>query len=382
MQFGLFLFGAVPMSDAGAGLPLSTDRRTTNDVIWDTTERLAEMGVRAEEAGFDYFFLTEHHFQHEGYEVIPNALMVDLVIAERTSRIKLGALVHVLPQWHPLRFAEDFATLHNFSGGRAVLCVGRGTVPRESMPLGAVVGSTDDPVARAQQDAFNRAKFNEAIDVVQLALDEECFSFHGEHYDFPPPGIPDRGAFTTELTLTPRPVLPYEKWQTVTSPATLESVARRGFGGVWWNLHPEWLKRDWDRFGEIWEEEHGLDLPPLQMNVVQIRIEDTHEAALAAARPAHDEYWKFLAPYGRTMGYRMPDGSRAPNGWIPTLEESMEQGVCFVGTADDVGEQLAERIELLDLEYLTFFPICLGDNYDTYADQIGQYADDLMPQLL
>ncbi|MDH4076226.1 MAG: LLM class flavin-dependent oxidoreductase, partial [Acidimicrobiia bacterium] len=140
MQVGVFLFGAVPMPDAGAGDPQPTDRRASKEAVWHTTERLVDVGVLADQLGYDYFFLTEHHFQHEGYEIVPNALMLGLVLAERTERIRIGALVHVLPNWHPLRFAEDFATLHNFSGGRAVLAVGRGTVPRETMPLGAVVG--------------------------------------------------------------------------------------------------------------------------------------------------------------------------------------------------------------------------------------------------
>ena len=227
MKVGVFLLGAVPMPDAGAGDPQPVARRAPNDVVWDSTERLVDAGVLADRLGFDYYFLTEHHFQHEGYEVIPNSILVGMVLAERTERIGIGALVHVLPQWHPLRFAEDFATLHNFSGGRAVMALGRGTVPREAVPLGAVIGSTDDPAARAEQDRINREMFDEAVEIVRLALHEERFSFHGQHYDLPPPDIPDRGGVVEQLTLTPRPIHPYEEWQTVSSPPTLEAVARR-----------------------------------------------------------------------------------------------------------------------------------------------------------
>ena len=203
MQFGLFIFGAVPMPDAGPADPQPIERRASNDLIWETTERIIDVGVLGDALGFDYFFFTEHHFQHEGYEVIPNAILAGTVLAERTSRIRIGALVHVVPQWHPLRFAEDFASLHNFSGGRAVLAVGRGTVPREAMPLGAIVGSTDDPVRRAEQDLRNREMFGEAMDVIDLALNNDRFSYQGTHYVFPPDGIPDRGGVTEELTLVP-----------------------------------------------------------------------------------------------------------------------------------------------------------------------------------
>ena len=383
MQYGLFLFGAVPMPDAGGGPPAPTDRRASKEIIWDTTERLVDIGVQAERAGFDYFFLTEHHFQHEGYEVVPNSLMVGLVVAERTDRIKIGALVHVVPQWHPLRFAEDFATLHNFSGGRAVMGIGRGSVAREAMPLGAMIGSTDDPARRAEQDEHNRAMYDEAVDVIRLALDNERFSYRGRHFTLPPDGIADRGSTVTELTLVPRPLYPYEIWQTITSPATLEAVPRRRFGGVWWNLHPDFLAEQWTRFGEIWAEANGEELPPgdKRMLVVQIRVEDTHEKAVARSRPAHDEFWKFLGPYGRSRGYKGPDGKRAGDGFHPTLEISMEQRICLVGTADDVAEQLADRISGLDARCVTLFPMCVGDSYGDYAEQISRYHDDLLPQL-
>ena len=85
---------------------------------------------------------------------------------------------NIVPQWHPLRLAEDFATLHNISGGRGILGVGRGTVPREAETLGSKIGSFDNP-DQASADDLNRKQFEEAMDVIQLALNEELFSYHG-----------------------------------------------------------------------------------------------------------------------------------------------------------------------------------------------------------
>ncbi|MEK7424966.1 MAG: LLM class flavin-dependent oxidoreductase, partial [Actinomycetota bacterium] len=90
MEHGVFMFGAVEMDDAGSGPPAPTDRRYTQEQMWSAALRMLDMGVAAERHGFDVFQLTEHHFQHEGYEVIPNGILFGVALAERTSRIKIG----------------------------------------------------------------------------------------------------------------------------------------------------------------------------------------------------------------------------------------------------------------------------------------------------
>jgi len=124
------------MDDAGPGAPAPTDRRYSNKQMWETTERLVDMGVLADQLGFDSYWLTEHHFQYEGYEVVPNGLMIGAILAERTRQIRIGTMFNIVGQWHPLKLAEDFATMHNISGGRGILGVGRGTVPREAPSCG------------------------------------------------------------------------------------------------------------------------------------------------------------------------------------------------------------------------------------------------------
>ncbi len=381
MQHGVFLFGAVEMSDAGAGPPAPTDRRYTQKEMWHATLRMLDMGVHAEQVGFDTYWLTEHHFQYEGYEVIPNGVLIGAVLAERTKRIKIGAMFHIVPQWHPLRFAEDWATMHNLSGGRGVLGVGRGTVPREAQPLGTLVGSFDNP-DKADADRINREQMDEIMDVILLAYENESFSFHGKHYDFPPPGIPDRGGSVQELTLVPRPLYPYEVWQAITSPPSLEHVPQRGFGGVFWLLHHQYAKQRWDRFQEIYENTHGTTLRPGEKRqmVLNICVADTHEQAWADARTGHDEFWKFLGPYGWSKGYMGPDGKPSPSGLIPTLEESVDQKVWIIGSAEEVAEGLAFYRDMLGgMEQLTVFPHFPGETYERAEDQMARYMEQVKP---
>jgi alkanesulfonate monooxygenase SsuD/methylene tetrahydromethanopterin reductase-like flavin-dependent oxidoreductase (luciferase family) len=351
--------------------------------VWRATERILDMGVLSDHLGFDSFWLTEHHFQYEGYEVVPNGLMLGAVLAERTEEIRIGMMFNIVGQWHPLKLAEDFATLHNVSGGRGILGIGRGTVPREAENLGTKIGSFDNPDS-VEADEINRRQFDEAVTVLRLALDEDSFAFHGDVYDFPVAGIPDRGGFVEQLSLLPRPLYPYEIWQAITSPPTLEAVPRAGWGGVFWLKHHSFMKMFWERFAEIYSDAHGVELAPGEKRtlVVNTCIEDSYEEAVKSVRPGHDEYWKFLGPYGWSKGYMGPDGGPAAAGLIPTLEESLENKVWLIGTADDVAEQIDwYRDELCGIDQLVLFPAMPGDRYEKVEEQLHRLAGDVLPKL-
>ena len=381
MRAGIFLFGGVEMPDAGPGAPAPTDRSYDNAEVWRATEQIVECGVLADRLGFDSFWTTEHHFQYEGYEVVPNGTLLNVILAERTEQIRLGTMFNVLGQWHPLKLAEDFATLHNISGGRGVLGIGRGTVPREAETLGTKIGSFDNPDA-VSADEFNRLQFDEAIDVIRLALDNESFSFKGEVFEFPPPGIPDRGGFVETLRLLPRPLYPYEIWQAVTSPPTLDYVPRKGYGGVMWLKNHKFLTENWHRFAEIWEEAHGVALAPgaHRTLVLNTCIADSREEAIDMVRPGHDEFWKFLGPYGWSRGYKGADGKPAPGGLIPSLEESLDNKVWAVGTPEDVAAEIDQWDERLGgLANVVFFPAMLGDPYSRVEDQMTRLAEEVLP---
>ncbi len=383
MQLGAFFFGGVEMSDVGAGPPAPVDRRYTAEQVWSATEAYVASAVVADELGFDSFWTTEHHFQYEGYEVIPNGIQISTWIAAQTKRIKLGTMFNVVPQWNPLRLAEDFATLLNLARGRAILGVGRGTVPREVLHLnekGVSIGSHDNP-DQAAADELNREVFEESMEVIRLALSQETFSYRGKHFCYPAPGIPDRGATVETLTLVPSPLHPFDIWQAVTSPPTLDYVPVVGHGAVFWNQHYSFLARFWETYAAKYEASHGSALAPgeKRMLVVNVRVEDTHEAAIDSARDGHDEFWKFLGPYGWSRGYMGPDGKPAKPGLIPTLEESIENKTILVGTAEEVAEQVQFYRELIGVENLTIFPLLPGDTYKKADEQMERFITEVMP---
>jgi alkanesulfonate monooxygenase SsuD/methylene tetrahydromethanopterin reductase-like flavin-dependent oxidoreductase (luciferase family) len=386
MKVGAFFFGGVEMDDAGGGPPHPTERRFTNEQMWQATLEYVNSALEAERLGFDSFWTTEHHFQYEGYEVIPNGLLISTWIAAHTKRLRFGAMFNVVPQWNPLRLAEDFATLHNLSGGRGMLGVGRGTVPREVLHLndkGVSIGSHDNP-EKSADDELNREVFEESMEIIRRALTQETFSFSGRHFQIPVPGIPDRGSTVQDLTLVPRPVHPFEIWQAVTSPPTLDYVARVGHGAVLWNQHYSFIKRFWDTYGEKYSAAHdGAELArhERRMLVISVRVEDTYEQARASATPGHDEFWKFLGPYGWSRGYMGPDGKPAKPGLIPTLDESIDNKTILLGTPEQVAEGISFYKDLLGLEYLTIFPHMLGDSYKKADEQMARFMEEVLPMV-
>ena len=115
-------FGLMAQMQAPKPWPAGVDM--DYQIHWQTLEH----AIRAEEAGFDSFWLTEHHFYEEiGHSSAPEVFLGAL--SQRTSRIRLGHAVVVLPCNHPLRVAERAATLDIMSNGRLEFGTGRGASP-------------------------------------------------------------------------------------------------------------------------------------------------------------------------------------------------------------------------------------------------------------
>ncbi len=183
LEIGVFHNGA-------SSLPVITtkDGVTLNDGSLAQVHQAAQatlvnqvrQGILAEKLGFQSFWLTEHHFQPEGAEMSPNPLMVQTAIAANTRRIRLGQAANIIVWHHPVRLAEQIATLDVISGGRVECGIGRGYQPRENETLGRPYGST------IQDQERNRKAFEEAVAILKKCWTEPSFSHHGENFSIPP----------------------------------------------------------------------------------------------------------------------------------------------------------------------------------------------------
>jgi alkanesulfonate monooxygenase SsuD/methylene tetrahydromethanopterin reductase-like flavin-dependent oxidoreductase (luciferase family) len=374
-------FGTVPMPDAGDPAVAPTSRRYGNRDVLACYDNMLHWAQTADGLGYDTMWLTEHHFQYEGYEVLPNLILFGMHAATRTENLRFGQMFNVVPQWHPLRLAEDFALADILTGGRMEFGVGRGTVPREAESLGTVVASGDNEMA-AELDRINREVFEESMEIIKLAWNNERFSFRGKHFTLPPDGIPDRGGFVTDLTLVPRPTRRIDIYQPVTSPETVEYVPRQGHKAVYWLQHPQSQREKWDRYAEL-RAGVGRPVEPGHDRclVLNVHVGRTREEAITRGRPGHDEFCKFLAPYGRFSSYRLPDGSKVPFGFQPALEDSVSQQIWAIGSIDDVVDMLGMYRELLDLRHLCIFFDFPGLTRDEIDEQLHLVAEEVFPRL-
>jgi alkanesulfonate monooxygenase SsuD/methylene tetrahydromethanopterin reductase-like flavin-dependent oxidoreductase (luciferase family) len=125
----------------------------------------------AEELGFDFVFVAEHHFSN--YGMSPSPLLQALAIAERTKTIRVGTAVLVLPVWQPLRLAEEIAVIDNLTDGRFCCGIGRGYQPHEFARFGVTLEDSRD-------------RFTECLDVLMQAWTcETSFTYDGQYVKIP-----------------------------------------------------------------------------------------------------------------------------------------------------------------------------------------------------
>src|SRR6267378_8490700 len=124
----------------------------------------------AERWGLDAMWLAEIHVAPER-SVCAAPLTLASAIAARTKRIKIGTGVQVLPLCHPLRLAEETATVDQISEGRLLFGVGRS-------------GNPGSYLAYSVPYSESRERFIETLEIVKRAWTEPTFSYEGKYYSF------------------------------------------------------------------------------------------------------------------------------------------------------------------------------------------------------
>lgn len=299
MNFGTFL------------LMQSPSARSSQEIY----ARGVELAQAAETLGFRSVWLAEHHFSTYGYLSRPAQLAT--YVAAKTTRLRVGTAVIVVPLHHPLVIAEEIATLDLLSGGRLDVGLGRGYQHYEFERFGLELEN-------------GRARWEESVDVILRAFGGRPFSYEGKFFK-----IPETSVFPQPLQ-QPRPPI----WITAQSPESVEAAVRRGFNvltggfGVPLERMAE-FRRLFDRLvAEVKPER------PLEVGVQRaVYVTDSEADARAAAEEAR---WNMRVTLSLRHHYERVEGGRAvpvPAAKEPDVDDLLDRFL-VIGTPETVIRQI------------------------------------------
>jgi alkanesulfonate monooxygenase SsuD/methylene tetrahydromethanopterin reductase-like flavin-dependent oxidoreductase (luciferase family) len=369
--------GHVDMDNVGYGGTAVNDRTFSDEYLATAFDKGVAIAQTLDRNGYDTFWMAEHHFQPEGYECIPNLIMLGLYLACNTERLKYGCGFNITPMWHPLRLAEDFAMADILSGGRIIFGVGRGYHSREVETFGSPMFDGD----------ANRDMFEEQVEVMVKAFSQESFSHEGKHYKIPAE-VPYRGYTLEKLSLVPRPMQdPVEIWQPLVSgnPKGVDFMARIGIKAMVANT-PEPTRHDRLTMYQQAAAQYGRELELGEDIALGYRffLGRNREEAIKEARPYFEEAMKFAAPLG--LMALQPDQIEAVANpglrrgvELPTLEGAVESGAWLCGSPDDIINTLKEdEARYPGVERINLGSV-MGMPREVFKDQLARFSQDVMP---
>lgn len=316
MEFGMF--------HEFQRLPGATDAHAFADSFAQIDE--------AERLGLDAMWLAELHFNPER-SVLGAPLILAAAIAARTKNMKIGTAVTVLPLCHPLRLAEEIATLDHLANGRLIFGAGRSGFAHTYKTYGVDYGES-------------RERFAETLAIVKRAFTEERFSHKGKYFAY------------DDVRLSPRPI--QQPWPEIrvaaASPDTYEEMGTMGHAifvaartGNLSELGPmvKAYQAAWKAAGHPGKGGVFLRVP--------VYVADTEEAAREEPRES-------ILHLLRTIGSRLAESAKLES--ARAIEKRGERGAkmvsieydevlrerMIVGTPPQVVDRLKEIQEVLGLD--------------------------------
>ena len=164
--------GHIDMPDLGQDATPANERNYSNEQLVSVFDKLEAIAKQMDRFGWDTLWLAEHHFQREGYEVLPNLLILAVHLAHVTKRLKVGCGFNITPMWHPLRLAEDYAVADILTRGRTVFGVGRGYHTREVETLGGPLldQNANREISRSRSRSCSRPSTAKASSIVASTI--------------------------------------------------------------------------------------------------------------------------------------------------------------------------------------------------------------------
>lgn len=330
------------------------------------------LATLVEPLGFDSLWTFEMHASPGLMN--PDATMYLAYLAGQTKRIDFGSMITVLPYHNPVRLAEQISMLQHMMGpGRTYrLGIGRGLARRNFEAMGV-------PMEEA------RDRFNEVLDVLQLAFTQEMFSYHGQFFDL------------DNVSVRPRPLDPttvIEAWGSWTSEASVANMGARG-------LHPltstnKTMESYLEDLVKLDDARAAAGYGPAQRPVLQLPFY-CHESAQAAQEGAQQFFTEWVdsimqlyeigtARFGSAKGYEQYNSGGSDFG-DGTYEDAVSvlankfMDVGVVGTPEQCVEKIMAHYEMIDPSEIVVVSGPGSQDGPTAEKSLRLLAEKVLPRL-
>jgi alkanesulfonate monooxygenase SsuD/methylene tetrahydromethanopterin reductase-like flavin-dependent oxidoreductase (luciferase family) len=333
-----FAFGIFDSFDLGASTP--------GKVIADRLD----LAVAAEAAGIGHYHVTEHH--GTPLSVCPSPNLFLAALSQRTSTMRIGALVHALPSYEPLRLAEEIATLDQLCHGRLDVGIGSGVSPYELAFFGV---NADDA----------RALYAETRDVVTRALATGRMTHEGRmlrDYD-------------VELSIGPvqRPHPPLWYASSNTNSAEWAAANNINFVGRWnGGAFAAAAESYWEAWHASQEATKGDSTVPRIGVAATVYIGATDSEALSRYRKANEVFCRQLMKLWHEHNDHRVDA-------FADTEGGLKRGTALAGSAETVRDLLIAQVEQAPLNYFEA-TLAFGDlTADEAQANLAAFSKVVMP---
>ena len=363
-----------------------------DDYSWPMLfDEMREPVELVEELGFTGIWLAEHHFAFDGwYRSGSHPLMLGAEAARWSNRLRFGQCGLILPDWHPIRVAEDIAFFDHMTKGRVDIGIAPGI---NSRACGQFHLSAD----RRDRET-NRRLYEENAQIVIKALENEAFEHHGEFWRFPakewndtiPHGFDNRfhgpQGELQKLGICPGP---YQRprpamWAMSESKGSAEFCARNNIGTMSQSLSLARIRENWEHYRAIASETRGCEMGfgeglAIMRNTY---VADDYETALSDARRGYNRLfaWASDSPLhqrAKAVTTEEFDESDIDLDW---LEFQIKIDSALVGSPETVAKQL-QRLVDFGCPHLALFLNIPGLGFERVKNSLQLFATEVIPRV-
>lgn len=335
------------------GFGLLSAQARPGETDWSRAyEETVSVAKLSEQLGFSSIWTTEHHFVDDGY--MPSLAVVSAAIASATSEIEIGTGVILAPLHHPLRLAEDAATVSLLSGGRFTLGLGLGWSEIEFGGLGA--------------DLSRRgAAMDEILRILPLAWGGEPFLHSGEVYDLPHLGVRPRPSSEIPILIG----------------GSAEPAIRRAArlaDGIFANAS---LKRFLQQLDWIRDECENVGRDPSELRIMHYSVMLPGTSREAAMERYGHHLWSMMWKYDdmeASASRRLP--APDPPAFESTGRDRLSGRATLAGPSEEIVESLLDIREQagFEVEFVarSYFHTL---SFDEQAELMQQLAEEVSPHV-